>query len=185
MRAVLIVVALASGVIYWTYRAAARGTTDMPATLAGDIEQGLMNMTKLITGWDASKIPTEYRASIANVETVYGLPSGMLGRLLWQESHYRQDIIAGKTKSPAGALGIAQFMPATAAELGIDPLEPYQSINAAGLYLSRLYRATGDWTSALAAYNWGVGNVQRKGLATAPPETVAYYSSIMSDIGLA
>jgi len=84
-----------------------------------------------------------------------------------------------------GALGIAQFMPATAADLGIDPLDPFQAIDGAGRYLASLYRMFGNWTQALAAYNWGAGNVQRKGLTNAPAETVAYYSSILADVNAA
>lgn len=48
-----------------------------------------------------------------------------------------------------------------------------------------LYRQTGDWAQALAAYNWGIGNVRRKGLAAAPAETRNYYAGILADIGLA
>lgn len=188
MRAMLFsasIVAAFGVAAYWFYKAEERGAVDLPATIAGDIEQGMMDMVKIITGWSVDKVPAEYRAAIVNAENAHGLPAGMLARLLYQESHYRQDIITGKTRSPAGALGIAQFMPATAAELGINPLEPYQSIDAAARYLARLYRSTGDWKLALAAYNWGIGNVQRKGIAVAPRETVAYYSGILSDIGMA
>jgi soluble lytic murein transglycosylase-like protein len=106
----------------------------------------------------------------------------MLERLLYQESRYREDIITGITKSPAGAIGIAQFMPATAAELGVDPLDVEQAINFAGKYLSKLFNIFGNWDKALAAYNWGMGNVQRKGLANAPEETKKYYTEILKDV---
>jgi soluble lytic murein transglycosylase-like protein len=75
-------------------------------------------------------------------------------------------------------------MPATAQDLGIDPLDPAQAIPAAGAYLRRLYDATGTWSKALAAYNWGIGNVQRKGLAAAPAETRAYVAQITGDTGV-
>ncbi len=74
-------------------------------------------------------------------------------------------------------------MPATAAELGIDPLNPDQAIDAAGRYLKRLQKNNlGGWTEALAAYNWGIGNVQRKGIANAPKETRLYFSQILADV---
>jgi hypothetical protein len=126
-----------------------------------------------------------YKEAIASAEVAQGLPQGMLGRLLYQESHYRQDIITGKTKSAVGALGIAQFMPATAAQLGINPLDPFQAIPAAAKYLRQLYDQTGSWDKALASYNWGIGNVKKKGLANAPAETKNYFTSILADIGLA
>lgn len=129
--------------------------------------------------------PAEYAGMIAAAEAQYGLPTNMLARLLYQESHYRDDIIRGDVTSSAGALGIAQFMPGTADDLGIDPLDPVQAIPAAARYLRQQFNTFGDWAMALAAYNWGPGNVRRKGLDAAPIETRLYYSSILSDIGMA
>lgn len=126
--------------------------------------------------------PAAYASTIAAAEQRYSIPQNMLARLLYQECRWRNDIITGRLASPAGALGIAQFMPATAREMGIDPLNPDQAIDAAGRYLSGLFRKFGTWTQALAAYNWGQGNVQRKGIAAAPLETRNYYSQILVDV---
>lgn len=128
--------------------------------------------------------PAKYSGDISAAESRYNLPTNILARLLYQESRYREDIITGRTTSPVGALGIAQFMPATARDMGIDPLNTAQAIDAAGRYLASLYRQTGTWAQALAAYNWGIGNVQRKGLSRAPTETRNYYTQIMNDVGL-
>ena len=138
----------------------------------------------MATGYNINKVPIQYRGAIAQAERAHGIPDGMLARLLWQESRYRPEIIDGRKRSPVGALGIAQFMPATARELGIDPLEPFQAIAAAGRYLASLYRQTGAWPEALAAYNWGIGNVKRKGLAAAPTETRNYFGQILADLGM-
>ncbi|MFZ4756686.1 MAG: transglycosylase SLT domain-containing protein [Burkholderiaceae bacterium] len=135
--------------------------------------------------WTPPASARPYLAAIVAAEDAYGIPRNMLARLLWQESRFRADIISGATRSPVGATGIAQFMPATAREFGIDPLDPFQSIDAAGRYLSKLYRRFGTWSQALAAYNWGQGNVARRGLANAPAETRTYYTSILADLGLA
>lgn len=129
--------------------------------------------------------PEKYAGMVSAAESKYGLPDGLLARLLWQESRYREDIITGRVASPVGALGIAQFMPATARDFGIDPLNPAQAVDAAGKYLRQLFNRFGNWSEALAAYNWGQGNVARKGLAAAPSETVNYFTSILSDLGLA
>lgn len=169
----------------WIYLSRDTVTTSPADQLAGDVFQGINAMKKVATGWNESLVPEQYRAAIREAETARGLPTGMLARLLYQESHFRPDIISGKTRSSVGALGIAQFMPATAAEMGINPLDPFQAIPAAAKYLSSLYRITGDWAEALAAYNWGIGNVTRKGLSVAPDETVKYYTNILTDIGLA
>jgi len=146
---------------------------------------------ELITGifdkmniWKPPAAAAPYLSAIAAAEQKYGLPTNMLARLLYQESRFRTDIITGKTKSPAGALGIAQFMPATAQQFGINPLDPFQAIDAAGRYLSQLFRRFGSWSEALASYNWGQGNVSRKGLAAAPTETRNYFTQILNDLGL-
>lgn len=150
-----------------------------------DANETLTDWGNMLTGYSFDKVPTMYRAAIAKAEQENGLPAQMLARLLWQECRYRPAIIDGRVRSPAGALGIAQFMPATAREMGIDPLNPFEAIPAAARYLAGLYRATGkDWRKALAAYNWGIGNVQRKGLAAAPLETRLYYGQILADLGM-
>lgn len=144
---------------------------------------GLGQIVKKIFTMPAGAAP--YREAIDQAEKLNGIPSGMLGRLLYQESRFRAEIISGKLKSSTGATGIAQFMPATAAELGVNPYDAFSSIAGAGRYLAKLYKSLGTWDKALAAYNWGIGNVRRKGLAEAPKETRDYISQIMSDLGLA
>ena len=144
------------------------------------IVETIMSTTRNVFGlW---RPPAAYADAIAQAEQQNGIPPDLLARLLYQECHWRTDIITGRKRSPAGAIGIAQFMPATARQFGIDPTDPYQSIAAAGRYLAQLYRQFGDWTQALAAYNWGPGNVARKGLGAAPAETVAYFTNILGDV---
>lgn len=128
------------------------------------------------------KPPAKYAGLIAASEARNGIPTDMLARLLYQESRYRDDIITGRVTSPVGAQGIAQFMPATAKEWGVNPLDPASAIDGAGRYLKWLYAKFGNWSETLAAYNWGIGNVQRKGLSVAPRETRLYYSQILGDV---
>lgn len=130
---------------------------------------------------NASETEKHYAPLIAATETQYGIPPGLLHRLIRQESAFRPDIITGKKKSPAGALGIAQFMPATAQqELGSvnAALDPAQAIPGAARYLKKLYQSLGSWEKAVAAYNWGIGNVKRKGLSQMPRETRNYVAAV-------
>lgn len=150
-------------------------------SLLDSIAESVTDTVDTLMGWSESKIPAQYLDAIRTAEAVNGLPDNLLARLLWQESRYRPNAV----NRTSGAQGIAQFMPATAKELGVDPFDAYSSIAGAGRYLAWLYGQVGDWAQALAAYNWGVGNVKRKGLAKAPSETRSYYTSIMNDIGLA
>lgn len=86
--------------------------------------------------------------------------------------------------SSAGAQGLFQLMPATAASLGVtDPLDPTQNINGGIAYLAQLFQQFGDWATALAAYNWGPTNVMKYGAAAAPASTQNYVSSILAASG--
>jgi len=129
---------------------------------------------------------TKYDAIITKAANDNGIEPRILYNLLYTESHFRDDIISGRTKSSVGALGIAQFMPATAhQELGSveAALNPDVAIPGAARYLAKLIRLAGSVDGGVAAYNWGIGNVQRRGLNNAPPETVSYVSKITgSDI---
>src|SRR6185437_13517740 len=75
------------------------------------------------------------------------LPVGFLTRLIWRESSFRTGAI-----SPAGAQGIAQFMPGTAQERGLaDPFDPEQAIPKAARLLADLRRRFGNLGVAAAA----------------------------------
>jgi soluble lytic murein transglycosylase-like protein len=148
------------------------------------ISDGLDDMNNIITGWPTGSAP--YRGAIESAADTYGVPTAILAWLLWKESRYNPQIINGAIRSRVGAVGIAQFMPATAAEeLGsaAAALDPAAAIPGAARYLAKLWRATGTWAEALAAYNWGVGNVTRKGIDAAPAETVDYYTTILAKAG--
>ena len=83
--------------------------------------------------------------------------------------------------SKVGAGGVFQHMPATAQELGINPYDPTQSIQGGVKYMGQLLnKYQGDPTKALAAYNWGMGNLDRKGLEAAPLETQKYLETILA-----
>lgn len=132
---------------------------------------------------DASENEKKYAPLIAATEQKYGIPTGVLHKLIKAESAFRTDIITGKTRSSVGALGIAQFMPLTAIEeLGSvqAALDPIKAIEGAGRYLKKIYAYVGnDWTKAVAGYNWGMGNAKKKVLAAAPQETKDYVKKIL------
>lgn len=146
----------------------------------------LLGGRKVVDLKNASENERRFAPAIAAAEQAHGIPAGMLHRLIKRESHFRTDIITGAKKSPVGAVGIAQFMPATAKEEGVNPLEPLASITAAARYLAKLYRIAGTWQKAVASYNWGIGNVTRTAkargadwLAYAPTETKNYVREIL------
>jgi hypothetical protein len=105
-----------------------------------------------------------------------GIPVALLTRLVWLESRFRPD-----TTSPAGAQGIAQFMPATAAERGLaNPFDPEQAIPRAAEFLADLDLRFGNIGLAVAAYNAGPNRVQNwlAGTSLLPAETRAYVQAL-------
>lgn len=95
--------------------------------------------------------------NFAAIERQHGLPAGVLTNLVRQESRGNCD-----ARSPVGAYGLCQFMPATARERGVNASDPVSSINGAANYLEDLMDMFGgDAEKAIAAYNWGQGNMRR------------------------
>ena len=111
----------------------------------------------------------------------YGVPPDLAVAVAQQESGGNPHAV-----SSAGAQGVMQLMPATAAALGVsNPFDPAQNIDAGVRFLSQLLSQFGDTALALAAYNWGPGNVSKYGYNNWPSATVSYVSSIMNRIGQA
>ncbi|ELM7070604.1 lytic transglycosylase domain-containing protein [Escherichia coli] len=113
------------------------------------------------------------------LEGKYGLPAGLLSSLSAAESGGDPYAV-----SPKGAKGPFQFMDGTARDLGLkgmDVYDPHKSADAAARYLRYLLDATGgDLEKALASYNWGLGNVQKKGMDNLPSETRNYVPKVMA-----
>jgi hypothetical protein len=104
------------------------------------------------------------------------IPLPFFARLLWQESRFQASEV-----SPVGAQGVAQFMPSTAAEVGLDdPFDPFKALPASAKYLRQLRNEFGNLGLAAAAYNAGSGRVQKwlSGRATLPRETKTYVHRI-------
>ncbi len=84
------------------------------------------------------------------------LPPAFLARLIWQESRFDPQSV-----SSAGAIGIAQFMPQTATEIGLsDPYDPIAALSASARLLNKLHREFGNLGLAAAAYNAGSGRIR-------------------------
>jgi len=116
----------------------------------------------------------QYAPIIAAAAESYGLDPKLIEAVIKTESDFNAAAV-----SPVGAQGLMQLMPGTAADLGVtDAFDPEQNIQAGSKYLKQLMdRYDGDAKLALAAYNWGMGNLERHP-ERMPEETVNYVAKI-------
>lgn len=128
-------------------------------------------------------LPKSQYVAIAQQDAIaVGISPDYFVRQINAESGFNPNAV-----SPAGALGIAQFLPGTAAGLGINPLDPVQALRgAAKLMANYAHQYGGDYAKALAAYNAGGGTVQSavnncgaNWLNCLPGETRQYIRTIM------
>ncbi|MBF0308551.1 MAG: lytic transglycosylase domain-containing protein [Magnetococcales bacterium] len=117
-----------------------------------------------------------YEAIIRRAAQEYDLDENLIRSVMKVESGFNP-----KAVSPAGAQGLMQLMPATAKELGVTkPFDPEQNIMAGSRYLKGLMeRYRGNVNLTLAAYNWGMGNLERNPKAM-PAETRQYVAKVKS-----
>jgi hypothetical protein len=126
-----------------------------------------------------SFVPSRFRAPLLRAAGHWNVSAALLAAQLMAESNF--DPYAG---SPAGAQGIAQFMPSTAAAYGLrNPYDPDEAIDAEAHLMSDLLRQFGSPQLALAAYNAGPAPVEACGCVPAYPETRAYVSRILGLLG--
>lgn len=132
-----------------------------------------------VANWRPHEKSRPYLRAVLDIESKHGLPRGLLARLIQQESMWNP----AARNAASGAYGLAQFMAPTAREYGVIlDGSPWDDIDGAARYLVWLKKYLGGWAFAVAGYNWGPGNVKRKGIWNAPAETRAYIDRISGDI---
>jgi soluble lytic murein transglycosylase-like protein len=142
-------------------------TSDIPTTVA---------YTAAPVGAGAAGESSAYTPLIEQAAARNGLNPAILSGLIQQESGFDPS-----ARSSAGALGLTQLMPSTAASLGVaEPLDPAQSIEGGARYLSQLlHQFAGNTADALAAYNAGPGAVQQYGGVPPYSETQQYVTKVL------
>lgn len=138
------------------------------------------------SGWSASRaavagagdVPAaavEHRDLLRAIAQREGVPVNLLAAVAWSESNFRPE-----AESPAGAIGMMQLMPGTAAGLGVDPHNLVENVTGGARYLRQMLDRFGRVDLALAAYNAGPGAVDRHGGIPPFEETQNYVQKVLA-----
>lgn len=127
--------------------------------------------------WRSKPAAEPYLATIDELEKAHGMPAGLLGKLVDRESNFDPN-----AKSSAGAVGLVQLMPIHSK---VDRTDAMASLSYGAQYLTQLKKRFGTWDKALAAYNWGEGNLSKalrkhgpQWMTRLPKETSAYVAAL-------
>jgi hypothetical protein len=124
-------------------------------------------------------VPSRFRVSLLRAASRWNVSAALLAAQLMAESNFNPFAV-----SPAGAQGIAQFIPSTAASYGLrNPFDPVEAMDAQAHLMSDLIHQLGSPQLALAAYNAGPAPVEACHCVPSIPETTAYVSRILALLG--
>jgi len=138
--------------------------------------------------WKQSARASKWLPALRAAEVAHGIPTDLLARIAYQESSWRPEVIDGTVSSGPGALGLMQLMPQYFSSVRVPvPFtdgDTAAQIEQAATELARLYRVFGDWQLAVAAYDWGQGDVSDylAGTKDMPTETQNYVAHVFSDV---
>lgn len=132
------------------------------------------------SAFGGTNVPTQYQNQIMVSAQRWGISSAVLAAQLDAESGFNPNAV-----SAAGAVGIAQFLPSTARDNGVDPYNTSQAIDGMAKLDARYLKEFGSIDKALAAYNAGPGAVSNYGGIPPYAETQNYVKKILAAAGSA
>lgn len=141
-----------------------------PATRSGNANSSL-NVT-------ARTMPPQWKIVVTTIAKRHDIDPTLFEAVIWQESRWNPSAL-----SPKGAAGLAQLMPGTARQLGVDPLDPVANLDGGAQYLKKMLDSfNGDVSLALAAYNAGPTRVLKNKAIPPFAETQNYVASIQQRV---
>jgi soluble lytic murein transglycosylase-like protein len=146
--------------------------------------------------WMSAGAGPQWLPALGAAEDKYKIPRNLLARVAFEESSFRPGVIDGTIPSSVGALGILQlmpqFFPSVRVPVPFTNLDTLSQIDQGATLLASLFVRFNDWQVALAAYNWGGGDVHHEYtrdadqyvLADMPPQTQNYVKQIVADVSV-
>lgn len=191
----ILLLALGGLVAYYFYQRSQQSTAvtfdtsqapDLLSSIGDTLSNASDSIKAAVVGWKNVGSASAWLPYLAQAEQQFNLPQDLLARIAYQESRFREEIIRGTKASPAGALGIMQMMPqyfqSVLAPRPYSDADVMAQIQESAKQMASLYTSTGSWPLALAAYNAGLGNVQKYGGVPPFAETQAYVAQITADV---
>lgn len=112
---------------------------------------------------------------LQHTEEKYNMPKNLLKQVAYHESNFNPNATSNK-----GAVGIMQIVPKW--HPAVNARDPYDAIPYAGKWLTELKKRFGSWELALAAWNWGPGNMAKYSFYEAPRETKDFVKKVLKGV---
>lgn len=151
----------------------------------------------MTTAWMSVGDGPQWMSALNSAEALCQIPPNLLARCAFQESTFRHEVILGLIPSSVGALGLMQLMPrffsSVLVPVPFSPEATATQISEAAKFLADMYERFSDWQVAVAAYNWGGGDVHHEYvidhdsyvLTDMPTQTQNYVKEVFADVPLA
>jgi soluble lytic murein transglycosylase-like protein len=173
-------------------RTATRASSNSPIDVTGSFESVAASIETALAGWttsaSTSNAPitgtttsgrvdpsTPYAQLFEQAGAQWGIDAKVLAGVAYVESRFQTDVV-----SSAGAVGMMQFLPSTAASMGVDPRDPASAIDGAARYLRTQIDRFGSIEMALAAYNVGPGAIANAGSIEPGSQAERYVDAVLA-----